>query len=148
MSLLFLHEFIVIFCRLSCEKINNGIFVGPDTKKLFSSEHFQLLLNDIERPAFVSLMKTIRDVLYRRTSTIVDQNQIVNELITNFTNMGCNYSPKMHYIQCHLHQLLDHQYNVSDKHGEKVHQTMKIFETRYDGKSLKRLLMDFIWSQN
>ena len=52
----------------------------------------------------------------------------------------------MHYIDIHLPELLSRQCAVSDQHGERLHQTFKIFDTRYKGKTLTKMLLDYIWS--
>lgn len=132
--------------RLSKEKVHNGIFVGPQIKKLLSNEHFQMLLNEEERKAYDSIVATIKCVLYPSSTPIEAQKDIVTGLITNLIKMGCNYSPKMHCVHSHLEHLKSTQYSVSDEHGEKVHQTMKACEAWYDGKELKSMLADFIWA--
>ena len=64
----------------------------------------------------------------------------------SFTEMGCNYSPKMHYIHCHLLEFIENQSNVHDEHGERMHQCMKLFEVRYEEKRTRNMIADFIWS--
>lgn len=136
----------LIVDRLSKEKLHNGIFVGPDIRRLFLNDHFCLLLNDTQKSAFYWLKKTVVDVLYGSTTSFMEQEQIVNELINSFYEMGCNYSPKMHYIHCHLSSLIENKTSVHDEHGERMHQCVKLFETRYDGKTLKNMIADFIWT--
>ena len=131
--------------RLSKEKIHNGVFVGPQIKKLFENYHFKMLLDENQKIAYDSLLATITNVLYPSSTPIEEQEKIVQELIAAFYVLDCNYSPKMHYVHCHIKQLTDHQYLVSDEHGEKVHQTMKNLEVRYDGKCLSSMLSDYIW---
>lgn len=135
------------FNRLSKEKINNGIFIGPDIKKLLSNEHFRLLLDEWQKSAYDSLLSVIKHVLYPSQDIITNQEEIVTGLINNYVNMGCNYSPKMHYIHCHFKHLIAKQAGVSDEHGEKMHQTMRACETWYDGKQMRSMLSDYVWSK-
>jgi len=51
----------------------------------------------------------------------------------------------MHYIDAHLPELLSRQHRVSDQHGERMHQTFKIFNERYSAKSLKKMILDYLW---
>jgi len=40
------------------------------------------------------------------------------QFVINYQNMGCNYSPKMHYVHCHLMELVRFQCQVSDEHDK------------------------------
>ena len=66
-----------------------------------------------------------RHMIHFSQELITNQEEILTGLINNYVNMGCNYSPKMHYIHCHFKHLITKQAGVSDEHGEKMHQTMR-----------------------
>ena len=52
-----------IFPRLSAAKIKEGVFVGPDTRKLMQNEQFKEALNPTERRAWEALVKTVQNFL-------------------------------------------------------------------------------------
>ena len=73
-----------------------------------------------------------------------EENVIVDNMINSFISMGGNYSPKMHSIYKHLPELLENQCSVSDEHEERVHQTMKLIEERFLGKTLYQCLVSIL----
>ena len=104
-------------------------------------------MDEWQKAAYDSLLLVIKNVLYLSQDIITNQKEIVSGLSNNYVNMGCNYSPKMHYIHCHFKHLIAKQAGVSDEHGEKIHQTMRACETRYDGKLMRSMLSDYVWSK-
>ena len=66
---------------------------------------------------------------------------MVDKMIRYFQNLDVNYSPKMHYIDVHLPELLSRQMAVSDQHGERLYLTFKAFDVRYSNESLKKCLL-------
>ena len=85
-------------------------------------------------------------MLYSSSTSLVQKQETVNELVRSFTEMGCNYSPKKQYIHCHLLEFIENQSNVHDEHGERMHQCMKLFEARYEEKRTRNLITNFIWT--
>ena len=57
-----------------------------------------------------------------------EKNFLINNMINSVISIGGNYSPKMRSIHKHLPELLEYQCSVSDEHGERVHQTMRLIE--------------------
>lgn len=102
-------------------------------------------LNDSQRDAFDCLMDVMSNVLVPSNESIQTKESYVDKLMKSFQKNNCNYSPKMHAIHNHFQILLARQHQISDQHGEKVHQTMKTLEERYDGKNYCSLLSDYIW---
>ena len=75
-------------------------------------------------------MVVIRKVLVPYDFNPERKNVMVDNMINSFISSG-NYSPKMHSIHKHLPELLEYQCSVSDEHGERVHQTMRLIEENF-----------------
>jgi hypothetical protein len=52
-----------LFPKLSAAKIKEGVFVGPDTRRLMQNEQFKEALNPIERRAWEALLQTVQNFL-------------------------------------------------------------------------------------
>jgi hypothetical protein len=73
--------------------------------------------------------------------------QIVEELILSFQEMGCNMSLKLHFLHSHLDFFPENLGAVSDEHGERFHQTIRVLEERYSGKCQGiSMLTDYCWT--
>jgi hypothetical protein len=71
---------------------------------------------------------------------------MISELIENYRALGCNTSLKMHCLDSHLDFFPQNLGNVSDEHGEGIHQDTSTMETRYQGKWNPSLLADYCWT--
>ena len=62
-----------------------------------------------------------------------------------FEALGCRMSLKVHFLQAHLDYFPQNLGNMSEKHGERFHQDIKIMETRYQGRWDVSMMADFCW---
>ena len=79
-------------------------------------------------------------------TTHAQNQETILSLTKKLEELGANFSPQMHYVASHLQLLKERQTMVSDQHGERVHQSMKLFEERYMGKDSVRMLAEFVWN--
>jgi hypothetical protein len=153
-----------IFPRLSTAKIKEGVFVGPQLRKIMESEVFRMTLNQIELRAWNALLEVVRNFLGKHRSS--NYKEVVSELLDAFAALkvtsnycGCsillffyllqvNMSLKIHFLKNHLEFFPDDLGKVSDEHGERFHQTIKAIENRYQGRSDSRMMADFCWLMN
>ena len=133
--------------RLSNAKLTAGIFVGPDIRKLEANEAFLNALSEDERKCFDQIMTVVRQVLTPCNVSIELKKAAVDSMIKSLVKCGCNYSPKMHCVHCHFDEIFNRQFSVSDEHGERIHQTMRLIEERFIGKCQKSMLCEYIWSE-
>ena len=56
-----------------------------------------------------------------------------------------NMSLKIHILHCHLDFFPTGLGAVSDEHGERFHQAIKVIEERFHGRADEHLLADFCW---
>ena len=136
-----------MFPRLSIEKVHSGIFIGPQIDKICKDNRFLDLLSSAELTTFVSLMFIFQHILVPSNVSMSLKHNALEAFCDGLCHMNANFSPKMHYLLSHTDIILTNQLGVSDQHGEKMHQTMRIFEQRYEGKSPLALITDFIWMQ-
>ena len=132
-----------IFPRLSDAKIKEGVFVGPDTRKLMKNEAFKDSLNEAERRAFDAVIKTIEKFLGKNRSQ--NYKEIVTELLHSFHAQGVKMSLKIHFLKSHLDFFPENLGKISDEHGERYHQVIRTIETRYQGQADPHMMADFCW---
>lgn len=75
-----------LFKNLSHAKIKEGVFAGPEVKKLLKDEHFTNLLSPIESAAWHSFRLVVTNFLGNNKSP--DYKKIVQDLIKNYAAMG------------------------------------------------------------
>ena len=64
-------------------------------------------------------------------------------MITNFRNLGCNMSIKLHYLDSHLDRFPENLGDFSEEQGKRFHKDIKIIEERYQGRWNANLMADY-----
>lgn len=131
------------FPGLSNEKIKEGVFVGPDIRKLIQDDQFDKKLNNKELKAWKAFKSVISNFLGNRKSS--NYKKLVEDMLKSLNQLGCNMSLKLHFLHSHLDFFPDNLGDYSDEHGEKFHQSVSVMEKRYNGKSIINMLADYIW---
>lgn len=133
-----------IFPALSEAKLKEGIFIGPQIRKLLKDDTFSSHLTQIENAAWISFKTVVQKFLGNKKS--VNYESIVAELLQNYQKMGVNMSLKIHFLHSHLDFFPENLGQFSDEHGERFHQDLKMFEERYQGYWDQNMLADYCWS--
>ena len=136
-----------MFPRTSTQKVTAGIFTGPQVDKIIEDDGFISALTEEENACRKAILDVLRHVLVPSDFSVMYKRQCVDNMISRFRNLEVNYSPKLHYVDIHLPELLSRQFVVSDQHGERLHQTFKTFDVRYSNKSLTKMILDYLWSK-
>ena len=55
-------------------------------------------------------------------------------------------SIKVHFLKIHLNEFPANLGDVSDKHGERFHQGIKVMEKIYQGRQNTHIMADYCWS--
>lgn len=132
------------FPELSSAKIKAGIFVGPQTKKLMASQEFFNLLTRIEKKAWNSFKAVVHNFL--GNSKAENHVELITDLITNCSAMGCNMSLKLHMLASHLDKFKSNLGAYYEEHGERFHQDIKNFERRFQGQYNENMMGDYVWN--
>lgn len=133
-----------IFPRLSEAKLKEGIFVGPDIRKIIKDSNFLLKLNTEEKNAWLSFVDVVKNFLGNKKSP--NYEEMVSKLLEDYKALGCNMSLKMHFLHSHLNFFPENLGAVSDEHGERFHQDIMAMEKRYQGKWSPKMVADFCWT--
>ena len=137
-----LNTFQASFTRLSETKLKEGVFVGPDIRKLIKDNNLGNVMNDVERSAWNSFKDVVTKFLGNQKDP--DFENIVKNMLCNFKNLGCSMSFKLHFLNSHLDYFPENLGAVSEEQGERFHQDIngeKVSRSmgyKYDG----RLLLD------
>ncbi|XP_049304280.1 uncharacterized protein LOC125776438 [Bactrocera dorsalis] len=131
------------FPNISQAKIKEGIFVGPQIKKLINNDQFKGLLSPVEAAAWDSFEMIVSSFLGKHKSP--NYEKIVSDLIKNYAEMGVNMSLKIHFLHSHLSFFPANLGDESDEHGERFHQQMKLIENRYQGFWDVGMMGDYCW---
>jgi hypothetical protein len=131
------------FPQVSENKINEGVFIGPQIKKIMADTVFEEILSRKERAAWRSLKLVCSNFL--GNSRANNYEKLVDKLLSTFRAMGCNMSLKIHFLHSHLDFFPPNLGAVSDENGERFHQDIKLMEERYQGRWSSAMLSDYCW---
>lgn len=133
------------FPGLSTEKIKAGIFDGPQIRKLVKdNKNFIKSMNKLESNAWKSFELVMKNFLGNNRSK--GYVQLVNSMLTNMKELGCNMSIKLHYLFSHLDKFPENCGDFSEEQGERFHQDIRTMEERYQGKWDAHMMADYCWS--
>lgn len=132
------------FPKISEAKIKEGIFVGPQIRKLLFDLVFEAALNETEKAAWHCFKNVCNSFLGKDKSE--NYEALIDDLIRCYRNLGCNMSLKVHFLHSHLPFFPENLADVSDEHGERFHQDISMVENRYKGKWSPAMLADFCWT--
>jgi hypothetical protein len=71
---------------------------------------------------------------------------MISKLTENYRALGCNTSPKMHFLDSRLNIFPQNLGNVSDERGEGFHQDVSTMETCWQGKWNPSMLVYYCWT--
>ncbi|GBL73051.1 hypothetical protein AVEN_128213-1 [Araneus ventricosus] len=131
------------FPGLSEAKLKEGVFEGPDIRKMMKDENFETKMETNERKAWESFKLVITSFLGNKKDP--NYKSIVEEIIKNFKILGCSISLKVHFLDSHLDYFPENLGAVSEEQGVTFHQDIKEMERRYQGKWNVSLIADYCW---
>ena len=89
------------FPSSSNAKIKEGVFIGPQIRKLFRNDKFDKMLNEDECTAWNCLKDVCQNFLgSHRADNYAD---LVTNLWHSYEILGCKMSLKVHFLASHLH---------------------------------------------
>lgn len=132
-----------VFPKISYAKIKEGIFVGPQIRKLLSDDNFSQCLLDKEYAAWKSFKSIVDGFLGNNKSE--NYRQIVAELLKSYHALGARMSLKIHFLHSHLDFFPQNLGAMSDEQGERAHQDLMKIERSYQGFWDESMLGDYCW---
>ncbi|GBO14408.1 hypothetical protein AVEN_272059-1 [Araneus ventricosus] len=132
------------FPGLSEAKLKEGVFEGPDIRKIMKDENFETKMETNESKAWESFKLVITSFLGNKKDP--NYKSIVEEIIKNFKILGCRMSLKVHFLDSHLEYFPENLGSVSEEQGETFHQDIKEMERRYQGKWNVSLIADYCFN--
>lgn len=132
------------FPRQSMEKLKAGIFDGPQIRKLIKDCNFTNHMTTLEAAAWCSFVMVVQNFLGNHKAD--NYEELVQQMLLNFKNLGTNMSIKVHFLHSHLDKFPDNLGNFSEEQGERFHQDIKEMEVRYQGRWDHHMMADYCWS--
>ena len=132
-----------LFPKLSEAKVKGGIFIGPQVKLILKSDEFLETLSAVEKDAWICFAAVVQGFLENNKED--NYVELVANSVNSCGNMGCRMSIKVHMLDAHLDEFKENLGAYSEEHGERFHQDIKDFESRYQGQYNKNMMGDYIW---
>lgn len=131
------------FPRLSDAKLKEGVFVGPQIRKLIDDTGFDRALEPKERAAWKCFKKVVHGFLGNKKDDKYEE--LISQMLDSYHKMGCRQSLKIHLLHSHLDFFPENLGNVSDEQGERFHQEIATMEHRYQGRWDEGMMSDHCW---
>ena len=128
---------------MSEAKLKEGIFTGPDIRKLTSDSEFDRVMEEKEREAWIPFKEVISQFLGNTKNPAYWD--VVSNMLQKFRDLGCNMSLKVHFLNSHLDYFPENLRAVSEEQGERFHQDIKEMERRYQGRWNVNMMADYCW---
>lgn len=131
------------FPSLSFAKIKEGIFVGPQIRKLMQDEQFTGTMTTLQANAWNSFKEVVHGFL--GNTRHANYKEIIARMLINYKNINANMSLKLHMLHSHLTNFPVNLGAESDEQGERFHQDLLMLERRYQGVWNENMLGDYCW---
>ena len=132
------------FPALTIQKLKAGIFDGPQIRKLIEDPCFVQSMTDTESAAWQSFVLVTQNFLGNRKAE--NYQELVEGMLSKFKDLGVKMSVKIHYLFSHLDRFPANLGDLSEEHGERFHQDIKVMEERYQGRWDAHMMADYCWS--
>jgi hypothetical protein len=133
-----------LFPRLSDSKITNGIFCGPDIRKMMNCKKFADLMNPMERAAWDAFIDCIHNFFGNNKS--FDYKDKIKTLLSAMKTLECRMTVKLHFIDAHIDYFPENVGQMGEEQGERFHQEISSLEKRYNNRFGSNILADYCWS--
>ena len=113
----------VNFFLANLNQLKQGIFVGPEIRKLLKNQLLNTKLTPNKLAAWNAFQLVVQNFLGKRKST--DYQEIVSKMLLAYKEMGARISLKMHFLHSHLESFPENNEDVNDKHGDILKKDIK-----------------------
>ncbi|BFZ15669.1 hypothetical protein BsWGS_18707 [Bradybaena similaris] len=131
------------FPMLSEAKLKEGVFVGPDIRKMMKDDIFEASMNVAEKEAWLSFKEVVTKFLGNHKDP--NFKYIVANMLTKLKTLGCSMSFKLHFLNSHVDYFPENLGAVSEEQGERFHQDIREMEKRYQGRWNVNMVADYCW---
>jgi hypothetical protein len=118
------------FPGLSQNKIEVAVYCGPDIRNLMKDEKFSSLLSRKEFKAWEAFRNVIDNFFGNFKNP--RYKEIVKNLMDAMKELNCRMTVKIHFLDAHMDYFPDNLGKFSEEQGERFHQELKHFESRYN----------------
>lgn len=132
------------FPKKSNDKLKEGVFDGPEIRKLLRDEAFGKTMNIKENNAWKSFKSVVEHFLGNSRSP--NYKTEIKKLLINYHDLGCLMNLKLHFLESHVDYFPDNLGDFSEEQGERFHQDLKEMERRYQGRWDETMLADYCWN--
>ena len=132
------------FPGLSIEKLKQGVFDDPQILQLINDSEFVNSMTELEFSAWNFFVLVVKNFLGNFKAE--NYKELVENMLSNFRDIGTNMSIKIHYLVSHLDCFLTYLGDYRGEQGERFHQDFKTMEERYQGRWDDHMMADYCWN--
>ena len=100
-----------------------GIFDGPQIRELIRDAKLGNSINKVKLEEWKAFVLVVKNFLGNNKDS--NYTELVTNSLTDYRNLGCNMSIKMHYLFSPMDRFPEDLVSMSDEQGEIFHRTQK-----------------------
>ena len=132
------------FPGLSNEKLKQDIFDGLQIRQLINESEFVNSMTELEFSAWNSFVLVVKNFLGNFKAK--NYKKLVENMLSNFRDIGTNMSIKIHYLFSHLDCFPTNLGDYCEEQGKRFQQGFKTMEERYQGRWDDHMMADYCWN--
>ena len=132
------------FLELNIEKLKQGNFDGLQIRQLINDSEFGKSMTELEFSAWNSSVVVVK--IFLGNFKTENRKELVENMLSNFRDIGANMSIKIHYLFFHLDCFPTNLGDYSEEQVERFHQDFKTMEKRYQGRWDYHMMADYCWN--
>ncbi|GFX79403.1 uncharacterized protein TNCV_1715531 [Trichonephila clavipes] len=101
-------------------------------------------MTEVESKAWNSFVLVMSNFRGKKRSD--DDVELVESMVSNLKELGCNMSINIHFMHSHLDRFPQNRGDFSEEQGERFHQDLRTMEERYQGRWDSHMMADYCWS--
>ena len=101
-------------------------------------------MTDTESAAWQSFVLVTQNFLGNQKAE--NYEELVEGMFSKFKDLGVKMSIKIHHLFSHLDRFPANLGDLSDEHGERFHQDIKVMKEKYQGRWDAHMMADYCWS--
>ena len=106
------------FPDLSMEKLKNGVFDGPQIRKLMKDKNFSYSMNMDELTAWFAFAEVLENILGNHKTE--NYKKTVGNMLERLKHFQVNINMEIHFLHSHLDCFPEKLENVNDEEGQRL----------------------------
>ena len=131
------------FLQLSDAMLKEGIFDGPQIRKLLKDNFFVTKMTSTEKKVWLDYKNVVEQFLENVKSP--EWKKQVLRMVDSFKKLKSLMSLKRNFMDSHVEYFPENIGDYTEEQGERFHQDIEVMKRRYQGRWDENMIADYCW---